>query len=315
MMIGTRLVGDALDEALGLFRNGDFASGQAAVEKQLTQDLGNEDLKYVSKCVAFWGNRFEEAKSIYDYFEAGEYFLNNWKPFLEYMQKDGSDLIEPFIYTFRSLTFRTALGFYAKLYSPEAAATNPQLCRRIGLCFKALGNYEQAVEFLRAAFSVDGSNSKILAELADAYELYGESRTAKVFFREAFFENAGDIDPEFLESHLILGLIEMVNAKGFVGKELMEWLPVYGYITRVLSLKRELKPVELGHLKQRVFWLENEIRQVPESEKKLLLPRLINSYLWLIDKYSLPPIDQAKIDELLLKIRILDDGIYRALVN
>lgn len=315
MMTGTRLVDEALDKALCLFRNGDFAAGQATVEKQLTQDLDNEDLQYVSRCSAFWGNRFDEARLISDYFEAGEYFLNNWKPFLEYMQKDGAPLREPFIYTFRSLAFRTALGYYAKLYSPESAVTNPQLCRRIGVCFKALGNYEQAVEFLRAAFAIDSSSSKILAELADAYELYGETRTAKVFFREAFFENAGEIEPEFLESHLILELIELLREKGYTGKELLEWLPIYGYITRVLSLKRELKPVELGHLKQRVFWLENEIRQVPENDKKLLVPRLINSYLWLIDKYSLPPIDQAKIDELLLKIRILDDGIYRSLVS
>lgn len=314
-MTGTRLVDEALEKALGLFQKGDFAAGQATVVEQLTQDLDNEDLKYVSKCVAFWGNRFDEAHSFFDKFEAGEYFLNNWKPFLDYMQKDGAPLIEPFIYTFKSLAFRTALGFYAKLYSPEAVEANPQLCRRIGLCFKALGNYDQAVNFLRVAFYIEDTNPKILAELADAYELYGETRTAKVFFREAFFENASEIELEFLESRLILDLIKLVSEKGYTGKELLEWLPVYGYLTRVLNLKRELKPVELGHLKQRVFWLENEIRQVSESEKKILLPRLLNSYLWLIDKYSLPPIDQGKITELLLKIRILDENIYRAVVG
>lgn len=313
-MTDAKLVDVALDAALSLFRKGDFVAGQASIQKQLTENLDDENLRYVSRCIAFWGNRFDEAMGIIDKFEAGEYFLNNWKPFLEYMQKDNGKLIEPFIYSFKTLAFRTALNFYAKLYSPEKAESNPQLCRRIGLCFKALGDYEQAVEFLRAAFYVVGNNSKILAELADAYELYGNTRVAKAFFREAFYEGASDVEIEFLESKLIVDLIELVQNKGYEDKELLEWIPVYGYITKVLSLKRELKPVELGHLKQKVFWLENEIRQVNDEQKKLLIPRLINCYLWLIDKYSLPPIDHGKIEELLLKIRILDDGIYRAVV-
>lgn len=314
-MTGVKLVDSALDEALGLFRSGDFFAGQARIQQQFTQNLDDEDLKYVSRCIAFWGNRFDEASGIVDGFEAGEYFLNNWKPFLEYMQKDANTLQEPFIYSFKSLAFRTALNYYAKLYSPESAEDNPQLCRRIGLCFKALGNYEHALEFLKLASFVEGSNPNVLAELADAYELYGNSRTAKVFFREAFYEAASDIEIEFLESKLITDLIRLVSEKGYSGKELLEWVPIYGYVTKVLSLKRELKPVEFGHLKQRVFWLENEIRQADEKQKKLLLPRLINSYIWLIDKYSLPPIDQEKIDELLLKIRILSDTVYRMLVS
>lgn len=314
-MTGARLVDSALDEALELFRKGDFVAGQASIQEQLTKKLDDEDLRYVSRCIAFWGNRFDEARGILDSFEAGEYFLNNWKPFLEYMQRGGNMLVEPFIYSFKALAFRTALQYYAKRYSPESAENNPQLCRRIGLCFKALGDYEHAVEFLRLAFFVEGNNPKVLAELADAYELYGNTRTAKVFFREAFFEGASEVDIEFLESKLINDLIARVEAEGYTGKELLEWLPIYGYIIKVLSLKRELKPVELGHLKQRVFWLENELNQVSEDEKKLLKPQLINSYLWLIDTYSLPPINQGKIDELLLRIRVIDDGIYRALVS
>ena len=96
---------------------------------------------------------------------------------------------------------------------------------------------------------------------------------------------------------------------------MQEWIPVYGYINKALSIKRELKAVELGRLRQRIFLLENEVKQVSPEERNVVLPRLINAYLWLIDKYSLPPIEQSKIDEILLKIKILDATIYKAIVS
>ncbi|MBQ7613408.1 MAG: hypothetical protein IJU92_10165 [Spirochaetaceae bacterium] len=311
-MVSTKLVSSALDEALSLFRKGDFLAGQAQTEKLLTQDLDNEDLKYLNRCIAFWGNRFDEVAYIQDPLKAGEHFVTNWAPFLQYMQKDSS-LLEPFIFTFKTLAFRTAVMFYSKLYRPEIAEQEPFLCRRIGLCFKALGDYEQAVDFLYMAYHSESDNPKIIAELADAFALYGETKRAKVFFRDAFYEGASEIELEYLESHLILDLVASVSQLGYRGNELLEWLPVYGYIDRTLSIKRELKAAEVGKLKQRIFMLESELRRISEDEQRVVLPKLINSYLWLMDTYSLPPIDEDKIKEILLKIKVLNINIYKAL--
>ena len=44
-MTGVKLVDSALDEALGLFRSGDFFAGQARIQQQFTQNLDDEDLK------------------------------------------------------------------------------------------------------------------------------------------------------------------------------------------------------------------------------------------------------------------------------
>jgi hypothetical protein len=96
---------------------------------------------------------------------------------------------------------------------------------------------------------------------------------------------------------------------GFSGPELPEWIPIYGTIFGVFTVKRALKPVELGRIRQSVFSLENEIRSGSDNAE-LLRPRLINRYLWLIDHYENVREDPALIEETMLKIKIIDPVIF-----
>ena len=157
---------------------------------------------------------------------------------------------------------------------------------------------------------MDMNSSAILSELADAYALSGEVRLAKVFFREALFKNASEIEMCFLESEIINALVTKVAAIGYTGEELLEWLPVYGTLDGILNVKRELKALELGKLKQSIYMLENELREKDVKNKKLLVPRLINYYFWLIDHYMNGTVEKSKIDEILLRIKLLDEKIY-----
>ena len=90
----------------------------------------------------------------------------------------------------------------------------------------------------------------------------------------------------------------------------MEWLPVYGTLDGILNVKRELKALELGKLRQSIYMLENELREKDVKNKKLLVPRLINYYFWLIDHYMNGTVEKLKIDEILLRIKLLDEKIY-----
>ena len=77
----------------------------------------------------------------------------------------------------------------------------------------------------------------------------------------------------------------------------------------VFNIKRELRALEAGKLKQAVFALENELKEA-ESQTELLVPRLINHYFWLIDHYNTTNSERARINETLLKIKLLDSSIY-----
>ena len=84
---------------------------------------------------------------------------------------------------------------------------------------------------------------------------------------------------------------------------------MYGCLFGVFSVKRELKQVEAGRLKQSIFTLETELRGNPE-QNALLKPRLINRYFWLIDHYENTREEPELIEETLLKIKVTDAEIY-----
>jgi hypothetical protein len=112
-----------------------------------------------------------------------------------------------------------------------------------------------------------------------------------------------------MESEMILRLRDRVQALGYAGRELLEWIPIYGCLYGIFSIKRELKQVELGRLKQSIFALENALRSKQE-DPGLLIPRLINRYFWLIDHYENVQENPQLIAETLLKIKLLDPAVY-----
>jgi len=59
-----------------------------------------------------------------------------------------------------------------------------------------------------------------------------------------------------------------------------------------------------------MFSLENEIRENP-SRTAALKPLLLNRYFWVLDNYKATNADEAKIDKLLQKVRVLDKDIYK----
>ena len=136
-------------------------------------------------------------------------------------------------------------------------------------------------------------------------------RFSKVLFREAFFKDAGKVELYFLESEIILRLARQVGDMGYKGEELAEWIPVYGLLFGVFNVKRGLRSVEVGKLKQNIFFLKTVIKTAPPERKALLVPRLINHYFWLIDHCVNTDNDRAKINEILLEIKLLDEKIYQ----
>jgi tetratricopeptide (TPR) repeat protein len=196
----------------------------------------------------------------------------------------------------------------------EAGGADPDLFFRIGRCFKGKGDYEHAVEYLEAANSGRRDDPEIVAELADCYALVNEVRASKAFFREAFFIDPQRIDVKVLDSLLIRRLVERLKTMGYASPQLEEWIPVYGVVFGVFNVKRELKSLEYGRLRQSIFALENQLEE--ETERRpMLAPRLINRYFWLIDHYMHSGEEREKIEEVLMKIKKIDASVYEQIVN
>jgi hypothetical protein len=172
-----------------------------------------------------------------------------------------------------------------------------------------LGNFENAKMCLTSANNIYPNIAPVLAELADCYALCGESKFGKVLFREAFFINPQDIDISLLESNLFCRLYAEI-AKTKKDKSIIaEWFPVEGVLLGVLNVKRELRALEVGKLKQSIYALETELKN-EGVEPLITIPRLINNYFWLIDHYTTIREDRSKITEILLKIKLLNADVY-----
>lgn len=299
----------SMQQVYDLLKQGELEQANRDLAGLLERDLENPEVIYALTGVNFWSDKLKKAQLASNAFERGEYMVSQWKPFTVYMGRLGGEH-DDVMYALKHCAFILALRFYQALYREDDTAGDPELYRKIGLCHKELGDYDRALQLLELAKDRDRESPSILAELADCYALCGEVRLSKVLFREAFFLGASSIELHFLESGIINRLVEQVRALGYTGSEQLEWIPVYGLLYGVFNVKRELRALEFGKLKQAIYALENEIRESPPETAAMLVPRLINRYFWLIDHYVNVHDDQARINEVLLKIKLLDAEVY-----
>lgn len=297
-----------LAEAYKFLFDLDIDSAQASMQKALEHDFEDEELLYSMKCAQWWADSVDKASTLADPFESGEYVIVRWKAFKHFLARLGP-VQERAVSAFKLFAFGTALFKYRSLAS-DGESADPEIILRLGRASKGHGDYEEAVKFLENAAKAKRDDPTIMAELADAYALIDEPRASKALFREAFFINPQRIEVELLESSAFLRLATKVTELGKEGIECVEWIPVFGELLGVFSVKRELKPIELGKIKQSVYELETELAS-DGSRRAILVPRLINRYFWLTDHYMNRKEDKSKIDELLLKIKLLDPGVYK----
>lgn len=285
----------------------DLQGATGCLERALAMDFESPEVLWSLKCANFWSERLARLEALPNPFERGEYVLAQWKAFASFASKLAGDF-ERGLFSFKIFAFSLALDQYSALPPEEKESHEADLALRTGICLKGTGDYLGALGALETAARERKEDAEVLAQLADAYALQGEERKSKALFREAFFIAPQKVDVELLESSMIRRLASKVASLGYKGLELSEWMPVYGALLGIFGVKRELKAVEVGKLRQSIYQLENENK---EEGGPAIAPRLINRYFWLIDHYIAAKEDKTRIDEVLLKIRLLDQSIYK----
>jgi tetratricopeptide (TPR) repeat protein len=297
-----------LSAAYEKFHGCELNQGIIELEKALSLDFEDSEVVSSLKCANYWRDRFATAKDLSGEFERAEYLMSQWKGFLNFANRIGTTS-EPCLSAFKRLVYRTCLGLYENLLAGHSGGSDADILLRIGRCYKGLGSYDKALEVLDPANQLKKDSPEILAELADCYALVNEMHISKVFFREAFFLNPLAIDISVLESEMICRLVSKLQEIGYTEPVLAEWLPVYGVLYGVFTVKRELRSIEYGKLRQSIYALEVDLRENPKK-KETIMPRLLNRYFWLIDHYISAKENRDKIDEVLLKIKELSPALY-----
>jgi tetratricopeptide (TPR) repeat protein len=313
---GTRSVPGLLQKAYDKLNASDADAAHRALEEALGLDYDHAEVKYSLKCLDWWLEHIKRIDDFPDAYDRGGFILSQWKPYYGFLDRIEAHF-DPCQDAVRHFVCAAALRHFQDVLGDGANEYEPDLLLQVGRCYKGTGNYEAALKYLEQAARFKREDAETIAELADVNALLSENRVAKALFREAFFLDPQKIDLRSMESELIIRLREKVQGMGYSGPELPEWIPVYGALFGVFSVKRELKPAELGRLRQSIFSLENEINGVAENRAEsrmdkggLIKPRLINRYFWLIDHYENTREDTGLIAETMLKIQIIDRSIY-----
>ncbi|MDR1250583.1 MAG: hypothetical protein LBK62_00290 [Treponema sp.] len=303
-----------IQKAYNKLKASDAAGAVELLEEALKTDFDNEELKYALKCVHWWIENTKRLEEFQNPYEKGGFILSRLKQYYIFLDRF-DEVYDHCQYAVRRYVFSSALRCFEDLLGDSVNQHDPGLLLLVGRCYKGVGNYIEALKYLEQAVRFKREDSETLAELADVNALLGEDRIAKILFREAFFLDPGKIDLRSMESELVLRLRDRLAAeRGYGGVELCEWMPVWGRLWGLFSVKRELKQVEVGRLKQSIFSLEAE-RQNNPGEDSLLKPRLLNRYFWLVDHYENTREDPALIEEILLKIKITDPEIYERYIR
>jgi tetratricopeptide (TPR) repeat protein len=297
-----------LKKAYDKLKATDLTTACALLEQALDLDFENEEIKHALKCVHWWLEHTRRIDDIENPFEKGSLFISLLKKYYVFLEQL-DNVYEQCQYSVRFFVFSRALFFFEGLLSIHSNQNDSGLLLLTGRCYKGIGNYDSALNVLEQAVRIKREDAQILAEVADINALLAQTKAAKALFREAFFIDPSKIDLQSLESALILKLCDKILEFGYKEDELCEWIPVYGYIWGVFSVKRELKQTEAGRLKQSIFSLETEYEANPSKRFKLK-PRLLNHYFWLIDHYEISREDPSLIEETLLKIKVTDPDIY-----
>jgi len=298
-----------LKEAYEKLKASDASASCALLEQALDLDFENEEIKHALKCVHWWLEHTRRIDDIKNPYEKGGFIISLFKQYHVFLGQFDK-VYDQCQYAVRFFVYSRALFFFEGLLGSRANQHDHGLLLMVGRCYKGLGNYDEALNYLEQAVRIKREDAETLAEVADINALLAQTKAAKALFREAFFLDPAKIDMRTLESALILKLRDNVSALGYREEELCEWIPVYGYLWGVFSVKRELKQMEVGRLKQSIFSLEAECAASP-SRREQLKPRLLNRYFWLIDHHEISHEDPSLIEETLLKIKVTDPDIYK----
>ncbi|MCK4590197.1 MAG: tetratricopeptide repeat protein, partial [Candidatus Latescibacteria bacterium] len=150
-------------------------------EKAITLDFENQDAIAGLKCSKFWIERSKQLSAIdSDDFTKSEYLYNEWRNFSEFIKR----LKTPFregVSVIKQWVFQTALTGYLNA-SSSIGSNDEELLLRIGKCYKGMGDYDKALEYLERTLTIVDWYPEANYHIGLIYERKGLKEKALEFY-------------------------------------------------------------------------------------------------------------------------------------
>ncbi len=262
-------------------RNGELGPAEELVLKGMEEDIHNPDYEKLLKVIKFWQNRRELFN-----FEGGggEVLIGEWDKFLEFC-KDQSIDNKKAVLSIKNYVYSRAVEFLVESYRLSPVPERDTLIL-LGQTFYEIGILDRAVETLEYALSLARGDDdiRIYMLLGDIYFEIGENDSAMVMFNEAFLRFPQLVNIETIEYPAIKKLHASVSEDGFSDNEVLEWISVYGYLYEGLTARKKMEYNDYMEMKEKILDYEKSLK-IDKKVRNIIVPRLINFYLWILDYY------------------------------
>lgn len=299
-------------EIYQLISEGNF---QEAIKK--TDQLMNVNPDYPGAVEAyrtakFWSNRENEIRKTGEGKKAADFLMEEWNAFEEYASYKEMKSSSAYKSAMRYVFFKAAEQYKIAFQHNEETDSKFDLLINLGECFLRLKEHKYAIETLEYAMTSYKSNAKLLFILGESYYHVDDIPKCLLYMREAFQIDPSQIDLTLIEAKPVTEIIRSIQESGKNVRDIREWIPVFGFLTDIFYVRRNLNKHQVESLKREIFNLENSFSRMnsEDIEATNILPRIINKYLWLLDYYEHQNVNIENSEQIKSRLLTLDKDLF-----
>jgi tetratricopeptide (TPR) repeat protein len=299
-------------EVYQFIAEGNFGEAAKIADRLMNINPDYPGLAESYRTAKFWSNREKEINTIGEGKKCADFLMKEWKVFEDYASDKDMKSSSAYKSAMRYIFFKASEQYKIAFKFNEEADSNFDLLINLGECFLRLKEYKYAIETLEYAMSSYKSDAKLLFILGESYFHIDDIPKCLLYMREAFQVDPSQIDITLIEAKPILEIIEAVKNSGRNIKDIREWIPVFGYLTDVFYVRRNLSKHQVESLRREVFNLEKSlsILSSDDIDATNIIPRLLNKYLWLFDYYENQNVNTENSSEIKNRLISLDKDLF-----
>ncbi len=299
-------------EIYQLISEGNFREAIKKADSMMNVNPEYPGLIEAFRTAKFWSNREKELKKTPEGKRTADFLMEEWASFEDYAAYKEIKSSAAYRAVMKFVFFRASEHYKLAFQKNEDTDTRFDLLLNLGECFLRLKEHKLAVETLEYAMNSYKSSARLLFILGESYYHLDDIPKSLLYMREAFMIDPSQIDLSLIESKPVHEIIDVLKESGRNFRDIREWIPIYGFITDIFYVRRNLSKHQVESLKREVFNLEKSYNRlgIDDIDNTNVLPRMINKYLWLLDYYESQVTNPENLEQIRSRLIAIDKDLF-----
>jgi len=304
-------------EIYQLISEGNFRESIKKLDKLMNLNPDYPGLVESYRTAKFWHNREKDLKKVEEGKNTADFLMEEWALFDYYAASKNMKNSSAYKSAMKYIFYRASENYKIAFQRNEETGSKLELLINLGECFLRLGEYKFAVETLEHARNSYSAGARMMFILGASYYHLDDIPKSLLFLKEAFLTDPSELNLSFIDIKPINDITDIIKKSGRRYRDIREWIPVYGFITDIFYVRRNINKHQLELLKSEVFSLEKNYVKLnsEEIESTNILPRMLNKYLWLLDYYVHQNINFENSGQIRERLLTLDRELFEEFLS